>query len=122
MRGAAAALIALAWLVVCILAAAAHEADAPFADWFMSLRQPDNPLASCCGPADQFYVDEYRPSEQDPGGFVAVVAGEPIEVPAAKVIWDRVNPTGRGVIFLSRREAWSGGERFVFCFVPGAGA
>ena len=37
----------------------------------------------------------------------------PVEIPREKVIWDRVNPTGRGIVFLLGRE--------VLCFVPGMG-
>ena len=42
--------------------------------------------------------------------------GEPdfsVEIPREKVIWNRVNPTGRGVIFIQDAE--------VLCFVPGMG-
>ena len=51
--------------------------------------------------------------------FAAVVIGidgEPdfsVEFPREKVIWNRVNPTGRGVIFIQGSE--------VICFVPGMG-
>jgi hypothetical protein len=101
----------------------AHEADTPFSQWFMSLKQPDNPIASCCGPADQFYVDRYE-VDHVTGGFTATVEGfdEPIYVPPEKVNWHDVNPTGRGVIFMST--SWVGNERIggkIYCFVPGIG-
>ncbi len=92
----------------------------------MSLHQPDNPVASCCGPADQFYVTEYHEDTAVSGGFLVVVDGfdEPIHVPPEKVNWDdaHTNYTGRGVIFLST--SWSESSRvgaYVFCFVPGTG-
>ena len=88
-----------------------------------SLRQPDFPLSSCCGPADQYFVREYGPSDKEGIAFAALVIdgqGKPdfaIEIPRGKVIWDRVNPTGRGVIFISDSE-WG---RNVICFVPAFG-
>lgn len=110
-------------LIAVALPLAAHEAGTPWAEWFMSLHQPDNPLASCCGPADQFYADRY---DVDPatGGFTVKIDGfdEPVHVPPEKVNWNDVNPTGRGVIFMST--SWAEGARtgaLVYCFVPGIG-
>jgi hypothetical protein len=96
-----------------------HDNVAPYADWMKSLIRPDYPIASCCGQADQYYVREYGPSRQNSIAFAAVVIGrdgEPdfsVEIPREKVIWNRVNPTGRGVIFIQGSE--------VLCFVPGMG-
>ena len=84
-----------------------------------SLTRPDYPMSSCCGMADQYYVREYGPSQQNSVAFAAVVIGidgEPdfsVEIPREKVIWNRVNPTGQGVIFIQNAE--------VLCFVPGMG-
>ncbi|HEY5930620.1 MAG TPA: hypothetical protein VIU02_09945 [Burkholderiales bacterium] len=97
--------------------------DTPFADWMKTLRQPDFPLKSCCGPGDQYFVREYWPSQTSGIAFAATVPGEDgrpdlqVDIPQQKVIWDRVNPTGRGVVFISESE-WG---RAVLCFVPGAG-
>jgi hypothetical protein len=112
-------------LGIALLAGSAwgHDSGTPFADWMKSLREPDFPLSSCCGPADQYFVREYQPSEKDGMAFAAVVLGghgKPdfaVEVPREKVIWDRVNPTGRGVIFIGEGE-WGGN---VLCFVPAVG-
>ena len=99
-----------------------HENE-PYSDWMKTLRQPDFPLSSCCGPGDQYYVREYRQSSTKGIAFEAIVigrAGQPdfsIEVPQKKVIWDRVNPTGRGVIFIMNNQLGS----YVLCFVPGTG-
>jgi hypothetical protein len=124
-RGTICAALMAAATIVAAPAAHTHSADVEFAEWMMSLKQPDNPIASCCGPADQFYVERYEASAVAPGGFRAMVDGEWIEVPAHKVVWDRVNPTGRGVIFLSTRSDFpvTGDKKdaIVFCFVPGAG-
>lgn len=90
--------------------ASAHDSGTPFAAWMKSLHQPDFPLSSCCGPADQYFVREYGPSDKDGMAFAAVVIdGQgkpdfPVEIPRGKVIWDRVNPTGRGVIFILSSE------------------
>jgi hypothetical protein len=100
-----------------------HHSGIPYADWMMSLMRPDYPMSSCCGMADQYYVREYGPSQKNDVGFAAVVIGvegEPdfsVEIPPGKVIWNRVNPTGRGVIFIY--DSWRGRE--VLCFVPGMG-
>jgi hypothetical protein len=97
----------------------AHDTGTPYADWMKSLIRPDYPMSYCCGPGDQYYVREYQPSQKHGVAFTAIVLSNdgrpdfPVEIPREKVIWDRVNPTGRGVIFLLGRE--------VLCFVPGIG-
>jgi hypothetical protein len=101
----------------------AHDSGIAFGDWMKSLVQPLYPASSCCGPADQFYVREYQPSEKEGIAFVAIVAGDhgkpdfSVEIPRETVIWDRVNPTGRGVVFIE--EHYWGPS--VVCFVPGIG-
>jgi hypothetical protein len=101
----------------------AHHSGTPFADWMKSLMQPLYPASSCCGPADQFYVREYEPSDKDGIAFTAIVVGHsgdpdfPVEIPRGTVIWDGVNPTGRGIVFIEDH-AWG---RDVVCFVPGIG-
>jgi hypothetical protein len=104
------------WSVILVAFVLVHSDDVPFADWMMSLQRPDVG-GPCCGPADQFYVDDYE-VDPDGDGFVAHIAGEEktIHIPANKVIWDRVNPTGRGVLF--RSLSMSG---YIYCFVPGSG-
>lgn len=103
-------------MLLALLLFLAHAEAEPFAEWMMSLQRPDMP-GPCCGPADQVYVDDYQP-DMATGGFVGRVAstGAEVRIPAEKVIWDRVNPTGRGVLFMTP------GGGFVYCFVPGAGA
>ena len=103
----------------------AHEQNIAFAEWMMSLHQPDNPIASCCGPADQYYAISYSASAE---GFNVIIQKEIIDdifgnykslqtisVKEDKVIWDRVNPTGRGVLFMSSNNS-------VYCFIPGSGS
>lgn len=95
-------------------------------DWYQSLMQPDIPTASCCGEADAYFADEIHVRDgktfavitddrpDAPRGRPHVDLGTEIEIPANKLKWDRGNPTGHAVIFLSRGD-------FVFCFVQGSG-
>ena len=48
-------------------------------------------------------------------GKGVIANGTRISVPNAKVKWDRGNPTGHGIVFLSR-------NRYVFCYVQPGGA
>ena len=94
--------------------------------WYQQLMQPDVPSASCCGEADAYWADDFhvrngktfvtvtdtRPDE--PRGRPHIPVGTEIEVPNYKLKWDRANPTGHGVLFLSR-------SRFVFCYVQPGG-
>ncbi len=111
----------LAAALAFVTSAWGHDSETPFADWMASLKQPDDPRVSCCGPADQYYVKEYWASQKEGMAFAAIVLGRDgqadfaIDIPEKKVIWDRVNPTGRGVVFISQTSP------VVFCFVPGMG-
>lgn len=99
--------------------------DPVIAEWYRSLMRPDAPESSCCGEADAYYVDikvrggktyaviaDDRPDE--PRGRPHRDVGETFEVPDEKLKWDRKNPTGRDIIFLSR-------VGYVFCLVQGTG-
>jgi hypothetical protein len=100
--------------------------DPQIRQWYQALMQPDVPTASCCGEADAYWADEVhvrdgktyvvitddRPDETL--GRPHVALGTEIEVPNNKLKWDKSNPTGHGVVFLSR-----GG--YVFCFVQPGG-
>jgi hypothetical protein len=95
--------------------------------WFRSLMRPDMPTASCCGEADGYWADEVHvrdgkvfatiTDDRDDGPLKRphVPVGTEIEVPPNKLKWDRGNPTGHNIIFLTT-------YRFVFCFVQGSGA
>lgn len=94
--------------------------------WFETLKQPDNPNVSCCGEADAYWCDEVhvrdgktfcnitddRPDEPLKRPHVDI--GTEIEIPPYKLKFDRGNPTGHSLVFLS---SW----QFVFCFVQGSG-
>jgi len=94
-------------------------------EWYQALMQPDVPNASCCGEADAYWADEIhvkdgktyvtitddRPDE--PRSRPHIEIGTEIEIPTNKLKWDKSNPTGHGIVFLSR-------NRYVFCYVhPG---
>lgn len=125
MRGILALLIGFT-LMGMLQQARGHDHDHPDLDgWYAGLKQPDNPSASCCGVADAYWCDDYY--ARDGKAFCRitddrVVAGRPpvpvgteIEIPDRKLKWDRGNPTGHAVVFLS-----SGGS--VFCFVQSSGS
>lgn len=93
--------------------------------WYQGLMQPDNPSVSCCGESDAYWADEvhYRDGktyavitddrDDAPRMRPHIDIGTEFEVPNFKLKYDQGNPTGHGVIFLSR-----GG--WVYCYVlPG---
>ena len=103
-----------------------EAADPAVREWYQSLMQPDVPTASCCGEADAYWADEIhvrdgktyaiitddRPDE--PRGRPHLEVGTEIEIPNHKLKWDKANPTGHGVVFLSR-------SLYVFCYVQPGG-
>lgn len=103
-----------------------ENSDPATREWFQTLMQPDVPTMSCCGEADAYWADTvhvrggktYATITDDrpdaPLQRPHVDVGTEIEVPDAKLKWDRGNPTGHGVLFLSR-------GRFVFCYVQPGG-
>lgn len=123
------AIIALALLCT---PAAGHDSgqwsasDPAIREWFQSLMQPDVPNASCCGEADAYWADEVHvrdgktyavitdDRDDTPLGRQHVDVGTEIEIPNHKLKWDRSNPTGHGVVFMSR-------EKWVFCYVQPGG-
>jgi hypothetical protein len=99
--------------------------DPSVREWYQALMQPDMPNASCCGEADAYFADEVhvrdgktyatitddRPDEPRMRPHIDI--GTEIEIPNNKLKWDKSNPTGHGVVFLSR-------AGYVFCYVqPG---
>lgn len=103
-----------------------QNGDPSIVEWYQSLMQPDVPTASCCGEADAYWADEVhvkdgkvyavitddRPDEPRQRPHIDI--GTEVEVPNNKLKWDRSNPTGHGIVFLSR-----GG--YVFCYVQPGG-
>src|SRR4051812_12631197 len=99
--------------------------DTETATWYRGLMQPDVPTASCCGEADAYWCDDIKvrgsktfcaitDDRPDTHGRLHRNVGEEYEIPAAKLKFDRGNPTGHAIIFLSTGS-------YVYCFVQGAG-
>lgn len=125
-------LFALLLYVLLLGIANAHDnnhggvSDPAIQQWYRGLMQPDNPSASCCGEADAYWADDIHvrdgktyvtitdDRDDAPLGRAHVDNGTEIEIPDHKLKWDRGNPTGHGVVFLSR-------QGFVFCFVQPGG-
>lgn len=102
-----------------------ENSDPAVREWYQSLQRPDVP-GSCCGEADAYWADDVHvrdgkmfatitdDRDDAPRGRPHIDVGTEVEIPDNKLKWDRSNPTGHGVVFLSR-----GG--FVYCFVQGGG-
>jgi len=102
-----------------------ENSDPVVTEWYRSLMRPDAPESSCCGEADAYFakttvkdgktlaiITDDRPDE--PRGRPHRDVGEVFEVPDVKLKWDRSNPTGHDIVFLSR-------AGYVWCFVQGTG-
>ncbi|SDT34946.1 hypothetical protein [Bradyrhizobium canariense] len=102
-------------------------ANAELKKWYQDLKQPDNPVASCCGEADAYWADSFETTPD--GDYVAIITdprddaplrrihraiGTRIVVPKNKIKWDEGNPTGHGLIFLNHGD-------YVFCYLPPLG-
>lgn len=119
------------WLVLSLLLPIHDDGqwentDPAVKEWYRTLMQPDVPLMSCCGEADAYYADEVHVRDgktyasitddraDEPRHRPHVAIGTEFEIPDNKLKWDRSNPTGHNVLFISR-------SGFVFCFVQGGG-
>ena len=103
-----------------------EQTDPLIRHWYRSLMQPDNPAKPCCGEADAYWADSYEVKD---GQYVAIITddrpdaplgrehvevGTRILIPNEKLKYDQSNPTGHGIVFLSR-----GG--FVWCYLAPMG-
>jgi hypothetical protein len=103
-----------------------ESTDPTVREWYQALMQPDIPSASCCGEADAYWADSYQ-VEGDK--YVAIITdtrpdeplrrkhleiGTKIVVPNNKLKFDQSNPTGHGIIFLSKGD-------YVYCYVAPGG-
>ena len=103
-----------------------HWEASAIREWYQALMQPDNPGSSCCGEADAYWADEIHVRDgktyvvvtddrpDGPRGRPHVEVGTEIEVPNHKLKWDKSNPTGHGILFLSR-------SLYVYCYVQPGG-
>lgn len=103
-----------------------ENGDPAVREWYRGLMRPDVPSMSCCGESDAYWCDDYfardgkaycritDPRPDKPLGRPNVPVGTVIEIPKEKLKYDRGNPTGHSIVFLSR-------ERYVYCFVQSTG-
>lgn len=106
-----------------------ENGDKTVREWYQALMQPDNPTMSCCGEADAYWADDVHFRD---GKTYAVVTddrddaplkrphipvGTEVEVPNNKLKYDRGNPTGHGVLFVSPAP-----YGYVYCYVQPGGA
>lgn len=100
--------------------------DQSIRHWYETLMQPDDPAVSCCGEADAYWADSF---EVDGDKYVAIITdsrpdeplgrphrdvGTKIVIPNNKLKYDQSNPTGHGIVFLSRGD-------YVYCYVTPGG-
>ncbi|HXP66436.1 MAG TPA: hypothetical protein VN815_13245 [Steroidobacteraceae bacterium] len=122
------ALLVLTLVCAGLYSARAHDMQHPELDgWYKSLMQPDNPTIPCCGEADAYWCDDIhvrdgetycsitddRPDE--PLHRIPRKIGDEFLIPDRKLKWDRGNPVGHSIVFLS-----AGGA--VYCFVQDGGS
>jgi hypothetical protein len=100
--------------------------DPAVREWYQALMQPDVPTASCCGEADAYWADEVHVKggktyaiitddrADEPRRRPHIDVGTEIQIPDNKLKWDKSNPTGHGIVFLSR-------AGYVFCYVQPGG-
>jgi hypothetical protein len=90
--------------------------DPEVRQWYQALMQPDNPAVSCCGEVDgDKYVAIITDTRPDiPLRRKHIDVGTKIVVPNHKLKYDQSNPTGHGIIFLSRGD-------YVYCYVAPGG-
>jgi hypothetical protein len=103
-----------------------ENTDPTVRNWYQALMRPDVPTSSCCGEADAYWADDIHVRNgktyvtitddraDEPLGRPHMAVGTEIEVPDIKLKWDESNPTGHGILFLSR-------SRYVFCYVQPGG-
>lgn len=103
-----------------------QNTDPRIHQWYQELMRPDMPTASCCTEADAYWADEVHVKngktyaivtddrDDKPLGRPHIANGTEFEVPAEKLKWDRSNPTGHNILFVST-------SGYTWCFVQGAG-
>jgi hypothetical protein len=98
--------------------------DPDVRQWFQSLMRPDVPSSPCCSFADAYWADEvhvrngkvYATVDDDrpdaPLGRPHIPNGTEFEVPPEKLKFDKSNPTGHNILFISV-------SGYTWCFVQG---
>lgn len=122
-----------AFLALGLIAKGASEYAAPdLSEWYATLKQPDNPIMSCCGWGDAYEADQQEFDEA--GNLIAIITdtcpdvrelpdgrvisrphlkrGTKILVPKSKIRKHPVeNPTDHTIIFV-------GANGTVYCYEP----
>ena len=100
-----------------------ENTDPEIRKWYSGLMQPDVPTVSCCGEADAYWADGFETkgdqyiaiiTDERPDGPLGrphIPPGTKILVPNNKLKFDKSNPTGHGIIFLST-------AGYVWCYLP----
>jgi len=103
-----------------------ENTDPAVHEWYQTLMRPDAPSASCCTEADAYYADEIHvrdgqtfavvtdDRDDAPLGRPHIESGSEFLVPPEKLKWDRGNPTGHSILFVS-----AGG--YTWCYVQSSG-
>ena len=136
-------LIAVALWALVLIALCAHARDRDLGqwdtvdpairEWYQARMQPDVPNASCCGEADAYWCDDVHVRDEktfcritddrpdQPRGRPHIEVGTEYEIPNNKLKWDRSNPTGHFIIFLSLRRLClllRAGQRNLIHYIP----
>lgn len=100
------------------------NSDPAIHEWYQTLERPDAPGSICCTEADAYFADEIHVRDgktfvtvtddrpDGPLGRPHVANGTEFEVPPEKLKWDKSNPTGHGVLFVSV-------QGYTWCYVQG---
>ena len=105
-----------------------QNTDPAIKEWFENLKQPENPVASCCGESDGYWCEQLHTRDGKnycnitddrviPGRTLAPLGME-IEIPTGKMMdghQSNGNPTGHSIVFLSS------GLSYVYCFIMDSG-
>jgi hypothetical protein len=117
-------------LLICIPAHARdlgqwENTDPAVHEWYRTLQRPDQP-GICCTEADAYWADEVHvrggktfatiTDDRDDGPLRRphIPNGTEIEIPDSKLKWDKGNPTGHNILFMSVNHD-------TYCFVMGSG-
>ncbi|SHJ69030.1 hypothetical protein SAMN05444159_1241 [Bradyrhizobium lablabi] len=103
-----------------------QNSDPAIHEWYRTLERPDAPGSICCTEADSYWADEVHVRDgktyavvtddrpDGPLGRPHVPSGTEFEVPPEKLKYDKGNPTGHGVLFVST-------SGYTWCYVQATG-
>jgi hypothetical protein len=103
-----------------------ENTDPTIHEWYQTLTQPGAPYASCCTEADAYWADVVHVKDgktyavitddrlDGPLGRPHIANGTEFEVPPEKLKYDRGNPTGHAILFVST-------AGYTWCYVQSSG-